>query len=363
MKKNLLLFLLPALFAGESLHAQRKSDYRDFSVEPGLYFRQQMPTDNLLTRQTTCEMFIYSNAPEDCFDNLMIKIIPLDKGNGDWNQTLSLYPNSWLSSKSLVEMLTWKTFSSDPEKCEIIHRRLSECKSHIFLKVSDYNQIGEELFINTPALEQAEIGSGVRHLLKGTFRDCKNLKYVKFGPNVIKIDQDCLLGCSSLEVVEFENSDVNSVTNILGDIKYMFHTVYGQSAQYCTNMKAFVVPDPLVSVWKSVLDNVFKPVKDGTCRVMSKSEFYSPYVTGVIINTFPVILLLDSTYQLTASVLPPNAWNRNVIWSSKDPSIVDVSSTGLLTAKGYGTTQITATSEENTGKMFFFSVTVPRPTN
>ena len=46
--------------------------------------------------------------------------------------------------------------------------------------------------------------SGVRHLLKGTFRDCKNLKYVKFDGNVIKTDRDCFPGCSSLEVVEFE---------------------------------------------------------------------------------------------------------------------------------------------------------------
>ena len=37
MKKRLLLFLLPALSVGESLHARRREDYRDFGAPPTDY--------------------------------------------------------------------------------------------------------------------------------------------------------------------------------------------------------------------------------------------------------------------------------------------------------------------------------------
>jgi uncharacterized protein YjdB len=40
-----------------------------------------------------------------------------------------------------------------------------------------------------------------------------------------------------------------------------------------------------------------------------------------------------NTLQLTATILPTNATNKNVVWSSLNPKIVSVSSTGLCTAK------------------------------
>ena len=42
----------------------------------------------------------------------------------------------------------------------------------------------------------------------------------------------------------------------------------------------------------------------------------------------------DSTYQLEWTVEPSNATNKNVTWTSSDTSVVEVSSTGLLTIKG-----------------------------
>lgn len=56
----------------------------------------------------------------------------------------------------------------------------------------------------------------------------------------------------------------------------------------------------------------------------------------------------SSTYQLTATVFPPNATNQGVQWSSNNPSVATVDSTGFVTAHSVGTAIITATTIDGT---------------
>jgi len=68
-------------------------------------------------------------------------------------------------------------------------------------------------------------------------------------------------------------------------------------------------------------------------------------VTGVSIDqTGPIAISLDETYALTATILPANATNRNVTWSSANPDIAAVSATGVVTAIAPGTATITVTT-------------------
>ncbi len=55
-------------------------------------------------------------------------------------------------------------------------------------------------------------------------------------------------------------------------------------------------------------------------------------------------LTVGSTRILSATVLPSNATNKNVTWSSSNASVASVSSTGVVTAVGAGTATITATT-------------------
>lgn len=70
-------------------------------------------------------------------------------------------------------------------------------------------------------------------------------------------------------------------------------------------------------------------------------------VTSVGLNTNAETLDIDGTYQLTAQVMPLNACNQKVFWSSADPSVAKVDITGLVTAMGCGTTTITCTSQDS----------------
>lgn len=70
-------------------------------------------------------------------------------------------------------------------------------------------------------------------------------------------------------------------------------------------------------------------------------------VTGITVTgTVPVI---GSSSQLTAAILPTNATNKGVTWSSSDSNIISVTATGLITAVAAGNATITATASDGSG--------------
>ena len=77
-----------------------------------------------------------------------------------------------------------------------------------------------------------------------------------------------------------------------------------------------------------------------TCFVTVTKE--SIPVAGISIYPTTLSLSEGEIFQLTATVLPADATNKNVTWSSSKNDIAMVSSTGLITAKSPGETVISA---------------------
>lgn len=69
---------------------------------------------------------------------------------------------------------------------------------------------------------------------------------------------------------------------------------------------------------------------------------YKTPVSSVTIEQSSIDMDIDETVTLTANVLPNNAVNKVVEWSSSDNSIATVSSEGIVTAIGSGVATITA---------------------
>ncbi|MBV6647275.1 MAG: Ig-like domain-containing protein, partial [Cyclobacteriaceae bacterium] len=69
-------------------------------------------------------------------------------------------------------------------------------------------------------------------------------------------------------------------------------------------------------------------------------------VTGVTVSPTSLTLSLSRDGELSASVLPSNASNKNVTWSSLNPSIATVDANGVVTGVGIGSTQVRVTTEE-----------------
>jgi uncharacterized protein YjdB len=80
-------------------------------------------------------------------------------------------------------------------------------------------------------------------------------------------------------------------------------------------------------------------------------------VTGVTVSPTSQSLNVGGSVQLTATVAPSNASNKNVTWSSSNTSAATVSSTGVVTATGTGTAVITVTTQDG-GKTATCTITV-----
>ena len=77
--------------------------------------------------------------------------------------------------------------------------------------------------------------------------------------------------------------------------------------------------------------------KTASCQITVHTKFIN--VTGVSLDKESLTLDLNTEAQLTATVLPSNAGNKAVMWTSSDPSVVSVSAkdnVATVTAKSVG---------------------------
>ena len=80
-------------------------------------------------------------------------------------------------------------------------------------------------------------------------------------------------------------------------------------------------------------------IKTATCEV----TVIVP-VTGVSLDRTSAEIIKGDSMTLTATVAPSNATNKNVIWTSSDPSVATVSQSGVITAIKAGSTTVVATT-------------------
>ncbi|MBP3038068.1 Ig-like domain-containing protein [Bacillaceae bacterium Marseille-Q3522] len=69
-------------------------------------------------------------------------------------------------------------------------------------------------------------------------------------------------------------------------------------------------------------------------------------VTGVSVTPATANLTVTGTQQLTPTVSPANASNKNVVYSSSNEAIATVNSSGLITAVAEGSATITVTTAD-----------------
>lgn len=83
-------------------------------------------------------------------------------------------------------------------------------------------------------------------------------------------------------------------------------------------------------------------------------------VTGITLSETSLIMEMDDYKKLSAIVLPANANNNSVTWSSSDESVAVVAANGGVTALGYGTCVITCTATDGSGVTATCTITVTR---
>lgn len=96
----------------------------------------------------------------------------------------------------------------------------------------------------------------------------------------------------------------------------------------------------------------------GTCTVKVGLPVY---VTKITLDTTNVTMWAGATRQLGVSIEPANADIKTVTYGSSNPDVATVSNTGLITAKKKGTTTITVTAADGSGKSASCAVIVKQP--
>ena len=91
-------------------------------------------------------------------------------------------------------------------------------------------------------------------------------------------------------------------------------------------------------------------------------ENYLEQQDPTLISTVTILgttnMVVGETQELNVSIVPNNATNKSIIWSSSDDSIASVDSTGLITGLAVGSAVITAVAEDGGGAADNFEIIV-----
>ncbi len=92
-------------------------------------------------------------------------------------------------------------------------------------------------------------------------------------------------------------------------------------------------------------DSVQGPWVDQALPILYIEQAAPVFVIGVTLDLAEVQLFVGATQQLTATINPAEATNKNLIWTTADATVATVEN-GLITAVAQGNTIITVTTEE-----------------
>ena len=106
----------------------------------------------------------------------------------------------------------------------------------------------------------------------------------------------------------------------------------------------YISAGPQYETYKA--DNGAACVAPPVCTVTVKVKEASVPVTGIQCSHKALSLQKGQTQQLTASVIPSNADNNKIVWSSSNSSVASVNSNGIVAAHEKGTAVITAMTED-----------------
>lgn len=157
------------------------------------------------------------------------------------------------------------------------------------------------------------------------------------------------------------HSDYANKTHTHTDYANKTHT---HSTSDISNLSSYVssliTNDTYINSLKSTIDTLsseLTKVKTDIEALKNNSGSSNIPVTGINCSEWEVNLQVGQTRQIIASVIPSSATNKLIHWYSDNTLAVDVSSNGLITAKGVGYSKVTATTDDG-GHKYDIRVTV-----
>ncbi|MBR5148501.1 MAG: leucine-rich repeat protein [Bacteroidaceae bacterium] len=195
--------------------------------------------------------------------------------------------------------------------------------------------IGNEAFRYCSSLTSITIPEGVTSIGDDAFYGCSSLKEVTFGKGLKEIAVRSFDGSSAIEKITVHATRPPvSDGNIFSDETYKNATLY--------------VPQGCVTKYE---------VATGWSRFYNIVESGAA-ITRITLDQTSATLSEGETLTITATVVPDDAADKSISWSSSNPSVATVDNTGKVDAVAPGTATVTATAADGSGVSASCKVTV-----
>ncbi len=165
-------------------------------------------------------------------------------------------------------------------------------------------------------------GQSVIGISDYAFSDATNLTSIVFPANIVYIGDYAFSNCPKLTSVKF-----------MGDAPSIGLSVFSNSS-------------PALTIYYDPDKNGFSNPWNGfPAQTYSSVPDVSP-VTGITLDKASATLILGESLSLVPTISPVDATDKNVIWTSKNPSVAKVDAAGTIMALREGNTIITAITED-----------------
>ena len=275
----------------------------------------------------------------------------------------------------------------------------SGCSSLTSIEIpNSVTSIGSSTFAGCTGLTNVIIPNSVTSIGNNAFEGCSGLTSIDLPNNITNIGEAAFKGCSSLTSFVFPKSltslggfgvfeDCHNLTQIIypdsincrGLLISMFNLgCFADIYSYLTDPSKLDIEEDLENINLALLvmgywDQNFRPTLHVPAGLLDayQSQSWSP-MFGNIVEMEPEVILASSielnvttaglnegaTLQLTATVLPDDAADKSVTWTSSDESVATVDDNGLVTMQGDGTATITAMTTDGSDLSTTCSVTL-----
>ena len=268
---------------------------------------------------------------------------------------------------------------------------------------------GSQMFYDCDALTTVKLGSGMKTIPESMFEHCDALESLSIPRCVTSVGNNAFKDCTkftsvtiprsvtSISASAFSYPAILTIYGVAGtyaetfanenSIKFVDQQVKATAASLdqteltinkgaTAQLNLSVTPENFTDTvtWKSTDEKVatisdsgeVKAVGAGTATIKvvvgdisatCQVTVLQP-VTGIRLNKSSLTMDALDTFQLTASASPDNAYDKRILWSSSDPTIVSVDENGLVTALKKGKATITAAAMDGSGVKSTCKVTV-----
>ncbi|MBR4462806.1 MAG: BspA family leucine-rich repeat surface protein [Erysipelotrichaceae bacterium] len=169
-------------------------------------------------------------------------------------------------------------------------------------------------------------------------------------------------GCSSLTSIDLSSFDTSAATNMADMFKDCSALI---SVKFGTEFTKWIQNAYLpTGTWFNLEKNLHKTETElydsypANASAWSGTWIKGMLASSISLNNDSLIMKVDDSETLIATVLPEDAAFKDVAWNSSDPTIASVDQNGLVTALSTGTAIITATTTDGTDLSAQCEVTV-----